>query len=106
MHGEYNVPTPLKDEDKYLHMTKRQLIYAVLALLLAWGFISLFSSIGLFPLGLALGFIIMIIIFIFAYVVIPTDRYLLGGGQKVETILLRLLIKSRKKVIFVKNYEE
>jgi len=106
MHGEYNVPTPLKDEDKYLHMTKRQLIYAVLALLLAWGLISLFSSIGLFPLGLALGFIGIIIIFIIAFMVMPADKYLLGGGQKVETILLRLLIKTGKRIIFVKNYEE
>ena len=83
MHGEYNVPTPLKDEDKYMHMTKRQLIYAIIALLLAWGLISSFSSIGLFPIGLALGFIVIIIIFIIAYIAVPADKYLLGGGQKV-----------------------
>lgn len=107
--GSYRIPDEFKDEDKYFKFfTKTQLLALLVALGVGIGFLALFSSIGLMPVGLTL--LILVVLSAGACVMfpIPEDKYLIGGGEKLYVVVVRVINKKlpMNKVIFVKNYKK
>lgn len=106
--GVYKIPKPFKDEDLWFKFfTKTQLIALGIALMVGAVPLIGLAKIGLFPLGLI--FFLLIVggtaaCFMFN---MPEDKYLLGGGEKIATIVFRLLRKKIfGRVIYVKNYDK
>lgn len=109
--GSYKVPAEMKDEDKWgvgkIQLTKRQLIPMAIAFVVGGMVFVFFAKLGLLPVGLFFFFIIFIATGLCTFISVPSEKYLIGGGEKISTILFRLLIKQRKsaKIIYVKNYK-
>ena len=95
-YGDHRVPDPLKDEDKWLHLTKRQMLIITVPLLLAVGIIKLTIALSI------LRFTGTILI-----IEVPPEKYLFGSGNKLEIIAFRLLLKKlpMNKKIYTKNLD-
>ena len=104
------VMSELKDEDKWLKFfTVKQLIYYGVAIAIGVGLTVLLHR--LFH-AEVIGFMVIIINVCLAFLLqknIPNDgdKYIIGGGMPLQTILIRLLKKrlKRNRVIYVKNYD-
>lgn len=103
------VPEPLKDEDKWFGMTKRQLAILLPCALVCIGLTTFFSGFHMYLVGIALSVVIMGgAVFITFYSIGP-DKYLYGCGLKIEVVLFRIIKKKlpwNKKVYTRINEEE
>ena len=107
--GNYQIPKEFKDEDKWFRFfTKRQLLYVGAALGADTLILTVTYPLGIIGLGIFLSEIILILALIFAFVIIPTDKYMLGGGYNLSNIIIRVVIKQLpfNKKIYVKHYDE
>lgn len=95
--GEYRPPNQItKDEDKYWKLTKIQIIYALVGLLLGVGCLKILGSFHVTFLTL-LG-VVLLVLFVIAGVALGgitiMDRYYLkGGGLRMDQYLWRLIRK-------------
>ena len=106
--GRYRIPKEFKDEDKWFRFfTKRQLIYAIVALAFDAIALMLSYSFNVLLVGIILSEIVSIVMMAFAFITIPTEQYMYGGGYLLSTIVLRVIIRRRKKnrILYVKNYD-
>lgn len=106
--GNYNIPKEYKDEDKWFRFfTKVQLLFIGAAAGISIGLIVLFNKLNATPVGVVLTVVTLIVAVILAFVNIPANKYMTGGGLKLRTMLLRLIIKRQRKnrVLYVKNYD-
>lgn len=103
------IMTELKDEDKWLKFfTIKQLIYYAIAIV-----IGILATLILKNIHLeAVGFVMIIVNIAIAFLLqmkIPEsgDKYIIGAGMPLQTILFRLLKKllPKNRVIYVKNYD-
>lgn len=107
--GSYKVPKKLKDEDKWFKFfTKTQLLVMLIALMLGIVGLVAFVSIGMVVLGILFLLLPIIVAAICVFFKIPEDKYLIGGGEYIGTILLLLLRKQLpgQKVLFLSNYDD
>ncbi|MBO5165513.1 MAG: hypothetical protein J6B90_02790 [Lachnospiraceae bacterium] len=106
-YGEHRVPDPLQDEDKWLHLTKRQMLIIIFPLLLAAGIIKVTIAIGILPFGIFLTVVLLILTGAFLLIDVPPEKYLFGSGNKLEKIAFRLLMKKlpMNKKIYTKNLD-
>jgi hypothetical protein len=107
--GSYQIPKEFKDEDKWFrYFTKKQLIFVGGAIFLSVVITSFFSGLGLIKVGISISEVILLLTIAVAFIRIPTDRYLIGGGYHIMQILMRLVIKRLKqnRILYVKNYSE
>ena len=107
--GTYSIPKEFKDEDKWFRFfTKTQLMYIGAGLLLGIGALKITYSLGILPLGVILCEIFLEMAAILSFLVIPSDRYLIGGGYPLRLILARLVKKrmSTGRVIYVKCFPQ
>ena len=106
-YGDHKVPDPLQDEDKWLKLTKRELLWVLVTVLLVVGIWKLTVRIGILPFGIFLTVIILVLSGIFLWGKIPAEKYLFGSGNKFEKIVLRLLLKKlpQNKKIYTKNLD-
>ena len=106
-YGEHRVPDPLQDEDKWLHLTKRQMLIIIVPLLLAAGIIKLTIALGILPLGIFLAVALFILTGTVLIIEVPPEKYLFGSGNKLEIIAFRLLVKKlpMNKKIYTKNLD-
>lgn len=106
-YGEHRVPDPLQDEDKWLRLTKRQMLIIIVPLLLGLGIIKITSSMGVLPMGIFLTVVLVVLTGAFLLVDVPPEKYLFGSGNKLEIIALRLLLKKLpvNKKIYTKHLD-
>lgn len=106
-YGEHRVPDPLQDEDKWLHLTKRQMLIIIVPLILSVGIIKVSSSIGILPLGIFISVVLLALTGVFLGFDVPPEKYLFGSGNKLEKIAFRLFIKKlpMNKKIYTKNLD-
>ena len=105
--GTYSIPKEYKDEDKWFRFfTKKQLLHVGVGCGIGLMLFAFMTSIGISALGIALAEICIIISAIVAFIKMPTEKYLVGGGYNLSTIIYRLILKRlpRNKVIYIKNY--
>lgn len=104
------VMSELKDEDKWLkYFTMKQLLYYFVAIALGIGVTVLLHR---FFHAEAVGFVVIIVNVALAVILqlkIPEsgDKYIIGGGIPLQTILIRVIKKNlpKNRVIYVKNYD-
>ena len=103
--GTHSVPMEFQDEDKWLKFFNKVQIIA-LGLTLGIGVLIIrgFAAIHATAIGVFIAIILLIVVGIIVMVNIPNSKYLWGGGQKVSTILLRLILRRFKRTIYTKNY--
>ncbi len=107
--GNYTIPKPLKDEDKWFRFfTKTQLLYVGVAAFIDMGIIAFFRAVHIPYVSIVLSEAVMIAALILAFVSVPTDRFMIGGGYSLRAIAVRLVRKRfrRNKVLYVKGYDE
>lgn len=107
--GTYKIPDEFKDEDKYFRFfTKKQLLALIIAVVIGVTLLVFFSKLGLTPVGLVFMLLIVLSIGVCVMIPIPEDRYLIGGGEKIYVIVLRILLKRlpKNRVIYIKNYKK
>lgn len=106
--GHYDIPRAYEDEDKWFKFfTKVQLLIFGAGVLICIGLCTLFSAIGVTMIGVILSVVVMMGAVVLAFVKIPVDRYLLGGGNTIRQTLARIIRKrlSKNRVIYVKGYD-
>ena len=106
-YGDHITPPPLKDEDKWWKLTKRQWIIILPMVLIGVGIWTLFSAINLLPVGISFIVILGCIDLFIAFGDLPEDKYLYVAGVKPEKLLLRVLLKKLpfNKKIYTKNLD-
>lgn len=105
--GTYHVPDQMKDEDKWLYFfTKPQIAAILIALMLGISNIVFFSKAGLVFLGILFALVIVVGTGFAVMFRMPPEQYLMGGGEFLGIILLRILRKQLpwNRKIYVKNY--
>lgn len=107
--GNYRIMKPLKDEDRWFKFfTKKQLVFVIIGGVLSAIIASFFRSLGLTVVGIVLVEIIMVCVMVMAFLKLPYDKYLIGGGRQAYEIVWRLIVKRMpsSRVIYTKNYED
>lgn len=107
--GKYKVPRKFKDEDKWFRFfTKKQLVIMGTAALVGLSILMCSIKIGVPYVGFFLLLLIVISAGVCAMFKIPDDKYLIGGGEYIGTILIRMLIKRLpwNRNIYIKNYDK
>lgn len=104
--GTYRKLSPFKDEDKYGPFTKIQIAYGVIAVFLIVIEFSFFWSFYFPMAGFIVGFVIVAVAVVLN-LKMPNDKYLMGGGTRIDVLLLRLITKRLfKRKLYVKNYDK
>ena len=107
--GTYKVPREFKDEDRWFRFfTKTQLLIMGVGAGISAAFFLLFSIIGLFVPALILTVIIMALAGLLAFLPMPNNKYLYGGGFPIYVIVRRLFMKLfiRPKSLYIKFEQE
>ena len=107
-YGTYRVPREFKDEDRWFRFfTKTQLLIMGIGVGICAIFFLIFSIFGLFIPALILSVIVLSLAGLLAFLPMPDNKYMFGGGYPVYVIALRLFNKKiiAKKIIYTK-FEE
>ena len=107
--GTYSIPKEFKDEDKWFRFfTKKQLIYAGVGVAMVIGVMTVSKALGVTGVGICISEVIVLADGIIAFITMPTERYLIGGGYPLSTIVLRLVRKKlpSNKVLYIKHYDK
>ena len=107
--GRYRIPREFRDEDKWFRFfTKKQLIYVAIAVAIDFVFITMTLAFHIVGVGIALSVICLMIALFLAFFVIPTDKYLIGGGYPVMAIISRVVYRHMpgNRILYVKNYKK
>ncbi len=104
--GTYKIPRPFKDEDKWFYLTKKQWLFVAFGGGIAFVAFKIFTFIHLDVVAYVVAIISLGSCFITATFDMPDDKYIIGGGTRLDILAKRLLIKRLKKYkrIYVKNY--
>ena len=106
--GTYRVPREFKDEDKWFRFfTKTQLLIVGVGAGISAVIFFIFSLLELFVPALIITVIVMALSGLLAFLPMPNNKYMYGGGYPVYVIVLRLVNKLfiAEKCIYVK-YDE
>lgn len=109
MLGSYKTPAPFKDEDKWFRFfTKRALVYVLVALFIGGIQILFFQKLHLTLIGMTIFVLLLACAIVLGFGKMPPEKYLFGGGERFEALVIRLFIKRRKKnrCLYLKNYGE
>ena len=103
--GVYRVPREFKDEDRWFRFfTKTQLLIMGVGVGICAILFLIFSLIGLFIPALILSVVVLSIAGLLAFLPMPDNKYMYGGGYPVYVIAKRLINKKfiAKKQVYVK----
>lgn len=108
MKGRFRVIGKLKDEDKWLGFTKRQLPYVLVAIYLIIQIVKFTYSIHMILIGGFIATAIAMAAFLLCKYEINPNKYLKGGGYGIDIILFRMLIRKlpANKIIYAKGLEK
>ncbi len=106
--GQYKTPGELKDEDKWFKFfTKKQLVIAIVVLIIDWNIAVIFNKIHLIVIGITLDVFITIVMAIITLLPMPANKHIFGGGLPLYRIAYRILIRKLfNKHIYTTMYEE
>lgn len=106
-YGDHNVPSPLRDEDRWYKLTKRQWAILLPAALVALGIGFLMYKIHLLPVGIAIGVLLVVGAGFVAFMELPDDKFMYGTGVKLEILLFRIIYRKLpgNKKIYTKNLD-
>lgn len=105
--GVFKIPREYKDEDKWFrYFNKKQAVILVLTLLADYRFLLWANTYGHLMPAVIAAILFTLIIAAVIMIELPTEAmFLTGGGITLEQCLVRLIIRKRNRVIYVKNYE-
>lgn len=108
MLGVYKVPKDLmSNENKWLkYFTTRQCMIIAFTLFIDYFLYKITAFFSLSAVGIVLGFILLAIVFFMLLVKVSDKQYLFGAGLYLETVLIRIILRKSKKVIYIKNYKK
>ncbi len=104
---DHNVPSPLRDEDKWYKLTKRQWAIMLPAVLVALGMGVFLHKLHLTPVAIAFGVIVVVGAGFMAFMELPKEKFMYGTGVKLEMILFRIIYRKlpKNKKIYTKNLD-
>lgn len=104
--GTYKIPRPFKDEDKWFKLTKKQWLFVGIGLSIAYLAFRVFTMIHLQVLAYVVAVLSIGVCFMIGTFKMPGDKYIIGGGTKLDVLAKRVIIKRFKKykVLYIKNY--
>ncbi len=94
--GVSKIDKPLRDEDKWLGMTKKQLLYLIITAVLSINILRITNAMHLFIVGIIEVILLIIFVALLCFVKIPYKNYLTGGGLTAEQFFLRCVHRRRK----------
>lgn len=107
--GQYKTPGELKDEDKWFKFfTKKQLVIAIVVLIIDWNIAVIFNKIHLIVIGITLDILITIIMAIITLFPMPQSKYIFGGGMPLYRLVLRIILRKtfNRKIYTTMSDEE
>lgn len=106
-YSTHSVPEPFQDEDKWAHLTKRQILILLPTVLLIFFVVVASIKLHLLVIGIVLAVLIAIAGLMIAFFEIPDDKYLFGSGTRLEVLSFRVLWKKLpfNRVIYTKNLD-
>lgn len=105
--GVFKIPREYKDEDKWFrYFNKKQAVILVLTLLADYRFLLMASNHGFLVPAIIAAILFTLIVAAVIMIELPIEAmFLTGGGITLEQCLVRIIIRRRSRVIYVKNYE-
>lgn len=106
--GIYQIPTEIKDQDKWFtYFTKKQAVVLVATGILDYRMIMGAGSNGMLLPAILISILITGVMAALVLIHLPADElFLSGGGIMLDQWLLRIYIRKKNKIIYVKNYLE
>lgn len=103
----YHIPSEFTDEDKWFRIFyKKNLLVMICGL----GFTGVIAKAGaLFGMQLPMiifGLIVTAVITGITMLPVPETQYLKGGGQTLDIILIRMFIRKKNSVLYVRGYNK
>lgn len=96
----------LRDEEKWLKVFSTKAFLAELGVgVISLGVYIFSKSIGIQAFGVINAIVLAIVTYIVTSIEIPQQYQLKGAGLTLDIVILRLIMRSRKKTIYVKNYD-
>lgn len=108
-YGTYRVPREFKDEDKWFRFfTKSQLLIVGIGAGISALLFFIFGLFGLFIPALILSVIVLTLAGLLAFLPMPNNKYMYGGGYPLYVIVQRLINKLflSKKIVYTKFESE
>lgn len=104
--GVFKIPREFKDEDKWFrYFNKKQAATLIITLLADYRFLIFANNHGFLMPALVMAILFTLGIAAIIMIELPTDAmFLTGGGITLEHCLIRVLIRKKNRVIYVKNY--
>lgn len=108
MKGRFRVIGKLRDEDKWLGLTKKQLVYALIAVFLIINIVKFTYKVNLIFFGGFFSTAIGIAAFLLCKYEVDKKKYLKGGGYGIDVILVRMIVRKLpgNRVLYVKGLEK
>lgn len=101
----YQVPVEFTDEDKYFrYFTKPALCSIGIAGVLGFGIYSIFNSFGAGMVGIITGGVLVAVAAALSMLPMPEEKYLKGAGSKIGVILIRVIVRRRRRVIYIRDH--
>ena len=94
--GVFKIDKPLRDEDKWLGMTKKQLLYLIITALLSINILRIAYAMHLIIIGIVAVILLIVFVALLCFIKIPYKNYLTGGGLTAEQFFLRFIHRRRK----------
>lgn len=102
---KFAIPGEFKDEERWLkYLSTKAFIFEIVAFFIGGINYKILGSFGLSFLGIIVLVVLMLVAFILSSVQIPITWTLKGAGLTLDVIILRLIARSKNKVIYSKNY--
>lgn len=105
---KYAIPSEFTDEDKWFKFfTKKTLTVLVVTGAFTVFLYKMFGAIfNKAFIGILIGALVMIISALITMMPVSDDKYLKGGGQTLDSVFLKILIRKKNRRIYVLGYED
>lgn len=103
----YPIPSEFNDEDKWLkYFSKKSMVIICIMLGNLYALYRMLALVHLELVGVILGVLLGTLVVLFSMLPVPSENYLKGAGQTYDILLLKILYRRRRKVIYIKGYRK
>lgn len=105
--ASHRIPRELQNEDHWIkNLTFGDSAALVIICLLGVGIIKIANGMGFLLPGILIAVLEIVLLSTLVLMPIPKEYYSVGGGLRLWKLLLRMLLRRRKRIVYVSNYEK
>lgn len=101
------IPSEFTDDERWFrYFPKKAVVILAIGFCLAFGSAKVMDVFGLFMPTLIVIAIIAIVLAAMTMIPIPETNYLKGGGQSIMDVVIKIILRKFKKVLYALGYND